>query len=206
MLFQQRFKPGIRDGTITLTFRRWSRPQAVAGGRYRVPPIGFIEVTSIERTTLRAITDADARRSGFDTADALRTALERAPSAPGAPLYRVDFRYLAGAPDARADLARSVPDAGGLDELNERLDATDRRSPRGPWTWRILNLISEHPERRAGDLATMLGWDTPTFKSHVRRLKTLGLTDSLEVGYRLSPRGRRLHDTRQRPTPAGGRR
>ena len=27
------------------------------------------------------------------------------------------------------------------------------------------------------------------FKSNVRRLKALGLTESLEVGYRLSPRG-----------------
>jgi hypothetical protein len=28
------------------------------------------------------------------------------------------------------------------------------------------------------------------FKRDVRRLKELGLTESLEVGYRLSPRGR----------------
>lgn len=34
-----------------------------------------------------------------------------------------------------------------------------------------------------------LGWDTPAFKTHVRKLKALGLTESLEVGYRLSPRG-----------------
>jgi len=32
--------------------------------------------------------------------------------------------------------------------------------------------------------------DVPRFKRRVRQLKELGLTESLEVGYRLSPRGR----------------
>ena len=31
--------------------------------------------------------------------------------------------------------------------------------------------------------------DRPAFKLNVRKLKALGLTESLEVGYRLSPRG-----------------
>ena len=34
--------------------------------------------------------------------------------------------------------------------------------------------------------------DMLSFKRDVRRLKELGLTESLEVGYRLSPRGRAL--------------
>ena len=38
-------------------------------------------------------------------------------------------------------------------------------------------------------LAETLGWDRPEFKLQVRRLKALGLTISLDVGYRLSPRG-----------------
>lgn len=32
--------------------------------------------------------------------------------------------------------------------------------------------------------------DVARFKPRVRQLKELGLTESLEVGYRLSPRGR----------------
>jgi hypothetical protein len=35
-----------------------------------------------------------------------------------------------------------------------------------------------------------MGYDRPAFKLDVRKLKRLGLTESLEVGYRLSPRGR----------------
>ncbi|WP_218577411.1 hypothetical protein [Phytohabitans rumicis] len=50
-------------------------------------------------------------------------------------------------------------------------------------------MIADHPGVRAADLAASLGRDTPTFKADVRKLKALGLTESLEVGYRLSPRG-----------------
>jgi len=41
-------------------------------------------------------------------------------------------------------------------------------------------------------LAEQLGLDRPSFKLNVRKLKALGLTESLEVGYRLSPRGSAL--------------
>ena len=42
---------------------------------------------------------------------------------------------------------------------------------------------------RAPDLAAQVGRETGEFKRDVRKLKELGLTISLEVGYRLSPRG-----------------
>ena len=43
---------------------------------------------------------------------------------------------------------------------------------------------------RAEDLAASVGREKPPFKLDVRKLKNLGLTESLPVGYRLSPRGR----------------
>ena len=61
---------------------------------------------------------------------------------------------------------------------------------RGPWTRQVLRLIAENPGVRAPDLAASLGRDTLAFKRDVRRLKELGLTISLPVGYELSPRGR----------------
>jgi predicted transcriptional regulator len=54
----------------------------------------------------------------------------------------------------------------------------------------VLGLIAERPATRAPDLAASLGRETAPFKADVRKLKELGLTESLEVGYRLSPRGR----------------
>jgi hypothetical protein len=52
-----------------------------------------------------------------------------------------------------------------------------------------LELIAQRPAVRAPDLAASLGWETVVFKRYVRKLKELGLTESLDVGYRLSPRG-----------------
>ncbi len=53
----------------------------------------------------------------------------------------------------------------------------------------MLQLISERPAVRAPDLAASLGLETLVFKRDVRKLKALGLTESLEIGYRISPRG-----------------
>jgi hypothetical protein len=45
---------------------------------------------------------------------------------------------------------------------------------------------------RIGSAHAQLGRDTPSFKRDVRKLKELGLTESLGTGYRLSPRGHAL--------------
>jgi hypothetical protein len=65
----------------------------------------------------------------------------------------------------------------------------DARAQHGAWTRETLRLIDEHPGRRAGDLADMVGRERLYFKADVRKLKALGLTISLDVGYKLSPRG-----------------
>ncbi len=54
----------------------------------------------------------------------------------------------------------------------------------------MLRCLASNPAVRAGDLASELGYEKKWFKNNVRKLKALGLTESLEVGYRLSPRGR----------------
>ena len=53
----------------------------------------------------------------------------------------------------------------------------------------VLRAIAANPERRAGDLAAELGRERLPFKVDVRKLKEMGLTESLPIGYRLSPRG-----------------
>ena len=61
-----------------------------------------------------------------------------------------------------------------------------------PWTDRILTLIAANRGARAADLAGRVGRETRLFKADVRKLKELGLTESLDVGYRLSPRGQAI--------------
>ncbi|MGN6380344.1 MAG: hypothetical protein ACTHNU_15425 [Gaiellales bacterium] len=184
MLFEQRLRDGIHDGTITVAFRRWRRPQVAAGGRYRTG-LDRIEMLAVDVVAPGAITGADARRAGFRTPEEVRASL-RGDSA--LPLYRLRFQRC-DEPDPRAVLAAT----DGLGEadlktIDRRLDRMDRAAPT-PWTRATLRAIAENPGLRAVDLAAGLGTDKPTLKPNVRKLKNLGLTISLPRGYRLSPRG-----------------
>jgi len=174
---------GIRAGTVTVAFRRWSRPRVRPGTRLRTA-VGLVEVLGIDEVDPAALTDADARASGAAGRDALLRELRRRQ---GDRLYRIGLRY--AGPDPRIALRE---DTDGLDAVRERLDAIDARSRRGPWTREVLELIERLPATRAADLAPLLQRERLPFKADVRRLKELGLTESLEKGYRLSPRGRAL--------------
>jgi hypothetical protein len=175
----------MEDGSITVTFRRWKRRQVVAGNTYRTP-VGRIEVTAVDVVDEDEITEADAGASGFASAEALRAALV---GDPGLPIYRICFRMAEG-PDPRDELAAAA-DLGDEEraEIDRRLDRLDRASRHGPWTAATLALIADRPAVRAGDLADVVGRERLPFKTDVRKLKNLGLTISLPVGYRLSPRG-----------------
>lgn len=193
---------GIRAGTIDLAFRRWDRPRLKVGTRMRTG-IGLVEVTSVEKVPQRALTAEQARRAGAASLAALRTALA---GRPDRPIYRIGLRY-AGS-DPRADLRAAVPDEAEIEALRAWLDRLDRSSTIGPWTRQTLRLIDENPAVRAPELAARLGRETPPFKRDVRKLKERGLTESLDIGYRLSPRGAAVLDhggpPRARPEPEPG--
>ena len=53
----------------------------------------------------------------------------------------------------------------------------------------ILRVIKANPAVVSTELAPQVGMERFDFKTKVRKLKALGLTESLAVGYRLSPRG-----------------
>ena len=74
-------------------------------------------------------------------------------------------------------------------DIDRRLDRLDARSTDGAWTRATLEAIAARPGTRAGDLADAFGRDLAPFKLDVRKLKNLGLTISLLIGYELSPRG-----------------
>ncbi|HEY5076740.1 MAG TPA: hypothetical protein VIJ48_04485, partial [Acidimicrobiia bacterium] len=96
----------------------------------------------------------------------------------------------ADGPDPRAVLAATVTlSDDDVAELRRRLARLDRASSYGSWTAEVLRIIAARPGVRAADLAASFGRETQAFKLDVRKLKNLGLTSSLEIGYRLSPRG-----------------
>jgi hypothetical protein len=86
-------------------------------------------------------------------------------------------------------LREAVPDESELSAIRSRLDRLDAAGRHGPWTRQTLRLIADNPGVRAEDLARSVGRDKMPFKLDVRKLKELGLTESLRTGYRLSPRG-----------------
>jgi hypothetical protein len=185
VLFKQRLWAGLRDGSITVTYRRWKRSQAVVGHRYRTGG-GLLEVDAVEVVADTALTDDEARRAGYRDRETLVRELDRYPDGD---LYRIVFHHVGDDPRLALREDAALTDADH-EAIAARLARLDRSSPRGAWTRAALEAIAAHPEVRAGDLATSLGRDRASFKLDVRKLKELGLTESLAVGYRLSPRGR----------------
>jgi hypothetical protein len=173
VLFKASQLEGIADGSIDLTFRRWPAPRVRAGSQQRTV-IGVIAFDAVERVD--DLTDDEARRAGWASRDAVFKQFARRDG----DLYRIAL-HLAG-PDPRAVLRETPPD----DALRARVERM------GTWAIEYLQTIAEQPGVRAPDLAAAYGMETKPFKLRVRRLKELGLTESLSVGYRLSPRGEAL--------------
>jgi hypothetical protein len=184
MLFRQKFLDGIRDGTITLAFRRWRRPSVRSGGTL-LTAAGQLSITSVDEVALMRISEADARRAGYTSREALLAELRARDEGK---VYRIELGALRVDPRVALRQSALLSDTE-CDEIARRLRRLDEGSPHGPWTRATLDLIRSRPGVRGGDLCRLVGLDLQPFKLNVRKLKTLGLTESLEVGYRLSPRG-----------------
>ena len=180
MLFRRDILQGIAEGRVTLAFRRWRRAPPADGSSLRSP----VGVLCLERVTVVEegdITTQDVRRTGMSPGEL------RASIAGEGRLLRIELR-LAG-DDPRIALRERLPGHAELEAVVARLARIDAAS-RSPWTIRYLRLIADQPGIVSRVLATRVDADVPPFKRRVRQLKELGLTESLEVGYRLSPRGR----------------
>lgn len=183
MLFRHATLEGIRDGRVDLAFRRWRRPTVRAGSLLRTA-VGELTVRAVVPVAVEEIGEEEARRAGFASKTALVAMLEERSEGQ---VYRIELGPLA--PDARVALRQSLPDQEETTTIVARLRRMDARAKAGAWTQVVLGLLRRHPGVRAGDLCGLLGKDRDAFKADVRKLKELGLTESLGTGYRLSPRG-----------------
>ncbi|NGN67615.1 hypothetical protein G5C51_27390 [Streptomyces sp. A7024] len=184
MLFTRDILAKIVSGQVDLAFRSWRRPSVRRGTQLRTEA-GVVEVGEVTAVAAADISERDARRAGY----AGRAEL-LADQRPGTDrrLYRIGVRYAGADPRVALRAQTRIP-AAELDEIIEDLARIDARSRRGPWTREVLELIHDRPGVRAGELAALAGQETLRFKADVRTLKERGLTESLAVGYRLSPRG-----------------
>ncbi|MDX3004609.1 hypothetical protein PWY87_23165 [Kribbella solani] len=187
MLFAGSDRDGVAEGKITVAYRRWAEPRVVEGRIYRTNA-GRISIDSIKQVNPDLITDTDPDVALADRQNA-KDVRRRLRGDDSQPTFLIRFHLVEG-PDPREQLASDATlSAEDLADLRERLARFDQASNHGPWTTETLRLIQSTPATRAGDLAASLGRDTAPFKLDVRKLKNLGLTYSLEVGYRISPRG-----------------
>lgn len=91
MQFSRELRNDVLAGDITLSVRRWKRPQVKPGGRYRVGP-GEIEVDAIELVPFTAITARDVRRAGETDRESLRhRAAHAGPIDDDTLVYRIEF-------------------------------------------------------------------------------------------------------------------
>lgn len=190
LLFQKRFLAGLTEGSITLTFRHWDKPKVRPGGRYRCHPIGVVQVDDLRKIRVGEISENDASRAGFTSlADLLkylgemRDGLENDHE-----VYRVELHYGGDGDRVEAAMQSDLSDAD-VEEIRARLEKMDRASDK-PWTRTTMKLIESTPRVAASKLAAKMGQETLPFKARVVKLKKLGLTQSFEVGYEISPRGR----------------
>jgi hypothetical protein len=183
MLFTAATLRGLAEGRVSCTYRRWEVVRPKVGSRFTTS-VGVVEVTSITAVDDQELTERDAVEAGFDSvADLIKWC-----SAKGSgDLYRVGIS-LAG-PDPRVALRSADKlEPAEVSALNAKLDRMDRAAGQ-PWTRSTLRQIQRLPAVVSTELAAEAGQERRAYKIRVRRLKALGLTESLERGYRLSPRG-----------------
>lgn len=173
MLLNNKTLDGIIAGEISVVFRVWKRPTVRSGGTLRTRK-GVIAIDRVELTERDAVTDEEIRRAGLGSRDDL-CEIDREGD-----FYRITVSF-AGA-DPRVAM-RSNVDAPELAKVREKIETM------GDWAAEYLTEIGRRPNIHAQVLADHFGLEKLKFKARVRRLKALGLTESLRPGYKLSPRG-----------------
>jgi hypothetical protein len=183
MLFSAATLRGLTEGRVCCTYRRWEVVRPKVGSRFTTSA-GVVEITSIAAAEEEQLTELDAAAAGFDS---VATLAKWCRGKGSGDLYRIGI-VLAG-PDPRVALRSAASlEPAEVSTLNTKLDRMDRAAEL-PWTRSTLRQIQRLPGVVSTELAAEAGHERAAYKVRVRRLKALGLTESLERGYRLSARG-----------------
>jgi hypothetical protein len=186
MLLRSKLIEAIKEGRVSLVFRRWKKPGVKAGGT-QMTQRGVIGIDTVDVVTVDDITDLDAREAGFASREELLADLYDRDEA----IYKLRLHFVGEDPRKSLREKDDLTD-NELADVIANLNKLDAGSKRGNWTQLYLQMIHDRPNTHAQILAESIGLDIPTFKPWVRKLKALGLTESLRPGYRLSPRGEKV--------------
>lgn len=188
MLFRTKDLEAIFAGRVTTAFRRWKKPGAKPGSQQRTQ-LGMVAIDAVEEINPNTLTEADARAANYPDLASLHAMFD----AQEGTCYRITLRP--GGADPRAALQNdadiSPDDRIKIDKRLAKLDAVT------PWTRATLECIRDNPAVVSTRLAEILGRERFSLKDDIRKLKALGLTESLDVGYRLSKRGNAYVDSKE---------
>ena len=186
MLIRREILQRIQAGEVSLAFRRWKRATVKSGGSLQTA-VGVLGIASVDRVTLRSITEAEASAAGA----AGRKSLIEGLSDRDGDVYRIALSY--SGEDPRIALRNETQmSKSEMDSIVAKLEKYDVVSKRVPWTLATLEIIAGQPQVSARILSAELDWERLWFKGNVRKLKTMGLTISHSPGYELSPRGTKV--------------
>lgn len=184
MLFKAVHLKGINSGAITLAFRKWEMPSDKKG-TIQHSPIGQIQILDILKQHEKDLSVWNAKLAGYSSLTALKLQLSKITSGE---LYRIVLRYFGE--DPRITLRNQINISQHEQTIIlHKLNSFDQRAKAGAWTKTALQLIQDYPETGAEILADMMKVEKDWLKPNIRKLKNLGLTSSLKIGYALSPRG-----------------
>lgn len=188
MLIKNAILDRIKSGEITLIFRRWKKCGVKSGGT-QMTQRGVMGIDAVKIVTERTITAADAAAAGFGSKAELLASMP--PASDDTEIYRIGVHWAGEDPRKQLRTNDNLSE-NELREIIAKLRKLDAGSKRGPWIELYLQMIRDQPNTHAAILAEQIGLTIPTFKPWVRKLKALGLTESLRPGYRLSPRGEKV--------------
>lgn len=184
MLFKQKDLALIKSGEIQLAFRKWKGVRAKEGSLIKTS-IGELKILSVDEVEENEISEQDAKAAGYQSKETLLEILRKREEGL---IYKIALVY--HGEDPRIALRNQEEfSTEEFEELKKKLEKMDARSKSGAWTLKVLRAIQENPELRAADLAKLTGREKDWLKPNIRKLKNLGLTISLEIGYRISNRG-----------------
>lgn len=190
MLIKMETLQRIKAGEITHALRSWVLPTVRIGSRLRTA-IGFLEIKDVREVLISDLIERDASQAGHASLNDLVNELMKRPDGT---IYRILLRF--AGPDDRKTLAQDHDlSEQACNLVLMQLRKIDRGVAREGWALKVLELIVEFPRVASTHLAEPIHEEKTAFKTRVRRLKELGLTENLKTGYQLSPRGQKTVKT-----------